>query len=154
MQIEKYLKPSFSVIGRMGSSKDNPLIAISLWDDANEHFSEISHLAKLTESGALSGIWGAMSDFSLSFLPWENGFSEGLYLAGVECREDAEPPEGWVKWTLPGFEYLRIENDRSGVFEEMIGYMEENGITLAGAVQEYTDLSTGKEYMLFPTKKL
>lgn len=38
------------------------------------------------------GIWGAMSDCSHSFLPWEDGFSKGVYLAGVECTEEAEAP--------------------------------------------------------------
>lgn len=49
-----------------------------------------------------------MSDFSRSFHPWENHFTKGLYLAGVECAPDAEPPAGWSKWVMPGFEYLRV----------------------------------------------
>ena len=44
---------------------------------------------KKDENGDLAGIWGAMSDFSLSFRPWEEGFSKGLYLAGVECEDEA-----------------------------------------------------------------
>lgn len=36
-----------------------------------------------------------MSDFSRSFHPWED-FSKGLYLAGVECSDDAEAPDGWI----------------------------------------------------------
>lgn len=51
------------------------------------------------ENGNISGIWGAMSDFSRSFQPWED-FSKGLYLAGVECNEDAEAPDGWTKWVI------------------------------------------------------
>lgn len=154
MQIEKYIKPSFSVIGKLGSTQDDPLIVATLWADANAHFPEVASLAKKTETGALLGVWGAMSDFSMSFLPWENDFSDGLYLAGIECREEAAPPEGWVKWTLPGFEYLRIENSGPGVFMEMIGYMEENKISLAGAVQDFTDPATGKGYMLFPVRRV
>lgn len=154
MQTEKYVKKSFSVIGKMGSTKDDPLIAAYLWADANAHFSEIAPLAKLNWNGTLSGLWGAMSDFSMSFLPWEDDFSEGLYLAGVECMDDAQPPKGWVKWTIPGFEYLKVANDRPGVFMEMIEYMKENGIELVGAEQDFTDPATGKEYMLFPVKRL
>lgn len=154
MQIEKYIKSSFSVIGKLGSSKDDPLIVSSLWADANAHFPEVAPLAKLDEHGSLAGIWGAMSDFGMTFQPWEKDFSEGLYLAGVECREDAEAPEGWIKWTLPSFEYLKIENDRPGAFMEMIGWMREQGIPLAGAVQDFTDPATGKGYMLFPVRKL
>ena len=44
-----------------------------------------------------------MSDLSRSFLPWEDGFTRGLYLAGVQVPPEALPPEGWVKWTLPAF---------------------------------------------------
>ena len=35
------------------------------------HFSEIQNLAKKDENGNIVGIWGAMSDSSRSFLPWE-----------------------------------------------------------------------------------
>jgi hypothetical protein len=63
----------------------------------------VQHLAKKEEDGTISGIWGAMSDFSHSFNPWED-FSKGLYLAGIECREDAEAPNGWTKWIIPGYE--------------------------------------------------
>ncbi len=46
-------------------------------------------------NGGMAGIWGAMSDFSRTFRPWEEGFSKGLYLAGVECEDEAhnrQPP--------------------------------------------------------------
>lgn len=33
-------------------------------------------------------------------------------------------------------------------------YLEENGIALVGAVQDYTCPGTGKSYMLFPVRKL
>ena len=73
--------------------------------DANSHFGEVQHLAKKDENGNIIGIWGAMSDFSRSFYAWED-FKKGLYLAGVECRDDAEAPSGWTKWVIPGYEYL------------------------------------------------
>lgn len=154
MVIERIIKESFSVIGKQGSTQDDPLIVARLWADANAHFPEVAALAKQAENGSLAGIWGAMSDFSMSFLPWTADFSEGFYLAGVECSDEAEPPAGWVKWTLPGFEYLRIENSGAGVFSEMIGYMQENKIPLVGAVQDFTEATTGKGYMLFPVRKL
>ena len=72
-----------------------PFPVCGLWDEANSHFGEIAHLAKKDEDGNISGIWGAMSDFSRSFQPWE-GFQKGLYLAGVECNEDAKAPDGWT----------------------------------------------------------
>ena len=154
MTIEKLIKPSFSVIGKQGSTEDGEGFIASLWADANAHFPEIAHLAKTGEDGSLLGIWGAMSDFSLSFMPWEDNFSRGLYLAGAECSDEAEPPAGWVKWTIPAFEYLRTENDRPSAFSDMIAYLKENRITLVGAVQDFTDPATGKEYMLFPIRRL
>jgi len=95
-----------------------------------------------------------MTDFSRSFQPWEDGFSKGLYLAGVECLDDAQPPEGWTKWTVPGFEYLRAVCDHDGIFPEMIDYLRDHGITLAGAVHDFTCPHTGTSYMYFPVRKL
>lgn len=47
------------------------------------------------QAGRLWEFGAAMSDFSRSFQPWEEGFRKGLYLAGVECVDRAEAP-GWM----------------------------------------------------------
>ena len=154
MNMEKCMKEAFAVIGKEGSTNDGPGFVQSLWAEANAHFAEVAHLAKKDENGNLVGIWGAMTDFSRSFLPWEDGFSRGLYLAGVECVDDAQAPEGWTKWNVPGFEYLRVECDHDGVFPEMIDYLRENGISLAGAVHDFTCPQTGKNYMYFPIGRI
>lgn len=154
MQIEHYLKESFVVIGKEGSTEDGPAFAQNLWSDANSHFAEVAHLAKKDENGNLVGIWGAMTDFSRRFQPWEGVFSNGLYLAGVECWDGAEPPEGWTKWVVPGFEYLRAEYDHDTVFPEMIAHLQDHNIPLAGAIHDFTCPQTGKNYMLFPIKRL
>ena len=150
MKIESCIKESFSVIGKEGSTEDGAGFVQNLWADANAHFAEVAHLAKKDEGENLVGIWGAMTDFSRTFQPWEDGFSKGLYLAGVECPDDAQPPEGWTKWTVPGFEYLRVECDHDGIFPEMIAFLQENNIPLVGAVQDFTCPQTGKNDMLFP----
>ena len=154
MKIEKRIKSSFSVIGKEGSTLDGQGFIQKLWDDANSHFSEVQSLAKKDENGNLVGIWGAMSDCSRSFMPWEDNFSKGLYLAGVECEDDAQPPEGWTKWVIPGFEYLSVECDRDTVFREMIAYLQDENLTLVGAVHDFTCPATGKNMMFFPIKKL
>lgn len=154
MKIESVIKKSFSVIGKEGSTEDGAGFVQRLWADANSHFGEVAHLAKKDENGNLVGIWGAMTDFSRSFRPWEGDFSRGLYLAGIECVDDAEPPKGWTKWTVPGFEYLRVECDHDGIFPEMIGYLAQNQIPLVGAVQDFTDPQTGKNDMYFPIRKI
>lgn len=106
MNLEKMTKQSFVVIGKEGSTRDGPGFIGRLWENANSHFDEIQHLAKRDAGGNLVGIWGAMSDCSRSFLTRQKDFSEGLYLAGVECEDGAQPPEGWGKWTVPSYEYL------------------------------------------------
>ena len=118
MKIETRTKDSFVVIGKEGSTRDGDGFIQRLWQDANIHFDEISDLAKRDESGNLVGIWGAMTDFSRSFKPWDD-FNRGLYLAGAECRDDAEAPEGWVKWVLPAYDYLVVEREGDNTFSEM-----------------------------------
>jgi len=154
MEIQKVTKEAFTVIGKEGSTEDGEGFVQRLWEDANSRFGEVAPLAKTDENGALTGIWGAMTDFSGRFQPWEDHFSRGKYLAGVECREDAQPPAGWSKWVIPGFEYLCAACDSGTVFEDMITYLSANGLPLVGAVQDFTCPRTGKNYMLFPIRKL
>jgi len=154
MQINKCIKETFSVIGKEGSTNDGEGFILKLWEEANTHFHEVEHLAKKDGDGKLVGIWGTMSDFSHSFLPWEDGFTKGLYLAGVECIEDAKAPDGWTKWTIPGYEYIYVQNDNSDTFSKVISYLRDNNISLAGAVHEFSCSATGKSYLYFPIKKL
>ena len=154
MKIEKIVKKSFTVIGKEGSTLEGPGFIQRLWADANAHFAEVQPLAKMDGNGNLAGIWGAMSDLSRSFRPWEDGFSRGLYLAGVECADDAEAPDGWTKWIIPGYEYLRVECEGENTFSEMLDYLRQNQITLAGAVHDFTCPVSGKNYMLFPIRKI
>ena len=154
MKIEKCVKASFIVIGKEGSTLDGPGFIQRLWADANAHFDEVQPLAKKDETGNLAGIWGAMSDLFHSFRPWEDGFSTGLYLSGVECTDDAEAPEGWIKWIIPGYEYLRAECESENTFSEMLDYLYQNQIPLAGAVHDFICPVSGKNYMLFPIRKI
>lgn len=153
MKINKCVKGSFVVIGKEGSTSDGENFIQKLWDNANLHFGEVQHLAKKDENGNIGGIWGAMSDFSRSFKPWEN-FNKGLYLAGVECEDDAEAPGGWTKWRIPGYEYIYVECENDDTFPKTIEYMKDNNIPLVGAVHDFTCPQTGKNYMYFPIRKL
>ena len=151
MNIERITLPAVAVIGREGFTSDGPGFIQRLWADANAHFAEIEPLVRRNADGAFAGFWGAMTDFSRAFLPWENNFSEGLYLAGAECNPSAQPPEGWTKWIIPAFEYLKAEN---ADFAAVLAHMKENGLPLAGAVHDFTDPATGRNYMLFPIKRI
>ncbi len=91
-----------------------------------------------------------MSDFSRAFEPWENDFGEGLYLAGVECDGNAEAPNGWTKWIIPGYEYIYAEVKNETTFSDVLKYMNLNNLTLVGAVHDFTCPETGKNFMFFP----
>lgn len=153
MNFKRCKKEAFVVIGKEGSTSDGEGFIQKLWDDANSHFEEVKHLAKKDVDGNIVGIWGAMSDFSRSFHPWED-FNKGLYLAGVECSDDAEAPEGWTRWRIPGYEYLCVACENEAVFSTTITYLKENDIPLVGAVHDFTCPQTGKNYMFFPIKNL
>ncbi|MDF2822564.1 MAG: GyrI-like protein [Clostridiales bacterium] len=114
----------------------------------------MADLAKKDETGKLMGIWGAMSDLSHSFKPWEDNFTKGLYLAGVEVTDGAEAPEGWTKWTIPSFEYIYVKNESPSTFVDVINYLKEKGISLAGAVHDFNCPETGQGYIFFPLRRL
>ena len=154
MRIETVLKDSFVVVGKEGSTSDGDGFIQRLWSEANAHFAEIAHLVKKDGKGNSVGFWGVMSDKTHSFMPWENNFKEGLYLAGAECLDDAQAPAGWVKWVVPAYEYIRVENDSEDAFARTLRYMNERSIPIVGAVHVFTCPQTGKNYMLFPIRRL
>ena len=153
MEFERRVKRAFSVIGLEGSTKDGEGFVARLWAEANARFAEVEPLAARDEAGGLLGIWGAMSDFARTFAPWEN-FERGLYLAGVECRPDAEPPRGWTRWDIPGFEFLACRADGPEAFARAAAWLRENKIPLAGAAQDFTCPATGEGWFYFPVKRL
>lgn len=152
MDPEKITVDAFCVIGKVGSTDDGEGFVQRLWQEANEHFCEVAPLAKKNAAGQPVGFWGAMTRQDMSFLPWEDGFTRGYYLAGVEAEEDALAPEGWKKWIVPGFEGLKFPAEEPDTFSKALGWMKENGFELAAAVQDFTDPATGKSYMLFPVE--
>lgn len=154
MDFEKVVKASFTVIGREGSTADGAGFIQKLWQDANAHFEEIAALALYTGDGKLPGMWGLMSDTGRSFMPWEDNFSKGLYLAGVEVKPGSKAPKGWTAWSVPGFEYFCCEAAGSEHFSEAVEALHEQGLEMAGAAFDFTDLKNGKDYTYFPVKKL
>ena len=157
MEIVVHELPSFSVLGIEGRAESGNNPASALWEEANARFGEIEALALRDKNGAPVGVWGAMSDLSRQFLPWTDGFSRGLYLAGVQVSADVEPPEGWTKWTLPAFACLRVkaEGDYAAAFQAGLDELERRGLALAGAVQECQRPAQGGQlYLFFPFKQL
>ena len=157
MEIKKCTKESFSVIGKEGSTNDGNGFIQKLWEDANNHYDEIANLVKTDENGNPVGFWGAMSDFSRSFMPWENGLSKGIYLAGAEVKDDAEAPDSWIKWTVPASEYLyvKVENRAEETVPAMMKYLEDNNLKLAGAINDFLCPEEDMQlYMFFPIRRL
>lgn len=155
MEFNKCIKESFSVIGKEGSTNDGNGFIQKLWQDANENFEEVSHLAKRDNEGNILGIWGAMSDLSGSFKPWEDNLTKGLYLAGLEVNDDAIPPKGWTKWVIPSYEYIYVKCDEDDIFSKVIKYLKDNNLQLVGAVNDFNcPEENGQLYMFFPIRKL
>ena len=153
--MERRVKEAFCVIGREGSTGEGAGFVQRLWKEANERYGEIAPLVRMDENGGPAGFWGAMSGPERDFAPWADGFTRGLYLAGAEVRPDAEPPEGWVKWTVPGYEYVVVKAEGEDSFAKGLRYIEENGLTLAGAVNDFMNpKEDGQPYMYFPIRKL
>jgi len=120
-----------------------------------DNFEEVAYLAKRDDKGNILGIWGAMSDFNHSFKPWEDNFTKGLYLAGVEVNEDAVPPKGWTKWVIPGYEFIYVKCDGSDTFARTIEYLKDNNLELVGAINDFNcPEENGQGYMFFPIRKL
>lgn len=156
-EIKRCVKSSFSVVGKEGSTNDGNDFVSKLWGQANSHFSEIESLARKNEKGNIIGVWGLMSDFSRSFRPWEDNFTKGLYLAGIEVMDDVEVPNNWIKWTVPAFEYLyiKVQNEYEKTFSYVLSYMDANNIKLAGAIFDYNcPEENGQLYLFFPIRRL
>lgn len=155
MEVKKCVKPSFCVIGKEGSTDDGSGFVQRLWEDANSHFNEVEMLAKRDSDGRFVGFWGAMSDLSRRLNPWENNFSKGLYLAGVEVNQDAQAPANWTKWTIPAYEYIYVKAEDDKTFTNVLKYMEDNNYKLVGAVHDFISPSeNGQRYMFFPIRKV
>ena len=157
MKIETIVKPSITIIGKSRFVQPGTSVE-DIWKDANCHFDEVVGIAKKGANGKLVGVWGAMSNKAMTFLPWENNFSEGYYLAGVECEHETPIPEGWTKWTLPAFRYLvaKVEGNYQIVMQHVLSvYMPQHQLKLVGAIQEfYQPSENGQLYLLFPIERV
>jgi len=156
MDIKRLKVASFTVIGKLGSTNDGMGFVQRLWQDLNEHFHEIKHLALKDETDDYVGFWGLMSDFNMDYMPWKN-FKEGYYLAGVEVSHEVTPPKGWTKWVYPGFEYavVQVDDEYQACMAEGLDYLKAHQLELAGAIVDFMDpKANGQPYIYFPTKKI
>lgn len=149
--------PAIAVIGKQGLCTKEHNVVAELWQEANTHFSEVEPIAMREKNGSLVGFWGAMSDETMSFLPWADGYSRGLYLAGVEVYQDTPVPEGWTKWILPARTWLVADvlpGTYGEVFTQVIRQeIPRQGFRLSGAACDFTDPATGMNKLFFPVEK-
>lgn len=149
--------PQIAIIGKEGLCTKEKNIVQDLWLQANSNFSDVADLGMKNADGSFTGFWGAMSDESMSFMPWTDDFSRGMYLAGIEVNEDTAVPDGWVKWVMPARKYLVTEvtpESYKETFETVINSLiPELGMKLAGAVCDFTEPSTGLNKLFFPVKR-
>ena len=149
--------PRITIIGKEGFCTKEKNVVQDLWQQANLHFGEVADIGMKNADGSYVGFWGAMSDETMSFMPWTDGFSRGLYLAGIEVYEDTEVPAGWVKWILPARKYLVTEVDPNSYAETFRSVIDdlipELGMKLAGAVCDFTEPATGQNKLFFPVEE-
>jgi predicted transcriptional regulator YdeE len=157
MNIRMIELPETAVIGKAGLCTEGNNISVQLWQQASGSFHEVAGLGLKKEDGSYAGFWGAMSDESMNFLPWEEDYTRGLYLAGTEVSLDAEAPAGWTKWILPARKYLVIDvcpDTYSAVFRGALQQViPEMNLRLCGAVCDYTEPSTGQSSLYFPVEE-
>ena len=146
--------PRIAIIGQEGFCTKEKNAVGDLWEQANSRFGEVADIAMKNADGSYVGFWGAMSDETMSFMPWTDDFSRGLYLAGVEVYEDAPVPAGWVKWVMPARKYLVTEvtpDSYAETFRNVIDRLiPQLGLKLAGAVCDFTEPATGQNKLFFP----
>ena len=154
MEIRLIDLPEVAVIGKEGFCTRENNRAQALWQEANSHFAEVAALGLKDEGGAYRGFWGAMSDEAMTFAPWTEDFSRGYYLAGLQVSPDARAPEGWRKWVLPARKYLVVPvtpQVYGAVFAQVLQKeLPERGLSLAGAVCDFTCPATGENFLFFP----
>ena len=154
MKYEMIDLPEIAIIGKEGlCTKENNVVQ-DLWQQVNSDFCDIADLGMKNADGSFVGFWGAMSDETMSFMPWTDDFSRGLYLAGIEVYEDTPVPEGWVKWIMPARKYIVTDvapESYGETFRNVIdSLIPELGMKLAGAVCDFTEPATGQNKLFSP----
>lgn len=158
MEITIVNLPEIAIIGKEGFCTKENNVTKALWVEANAHFAEVAALGMRENDGSFVGFWGAMSDETMSYLPWTDNYSRGFYLAGIEVYQDTITPDGWTKWVLPSRTYLKVlveSDDYLNVFNTIIEHViPEKKMRLIGAVCDYTEPKSGRNYLLFPVTNI
>ena len=146
--------PQIAIIGQECFCTKEKNEVRNLWEQVNSRFREVADIGMKNADGSYVGFWGAMSDETMSFMPWTDDFSRGWYLAGIEVYENTLVPAGWVKWVMPARKYLVTEvhpDSYEETFRNVINHLiPELKMCLAGAVCDFTEPATGQNKLFFP----
>gem|GEM_PF-73499 len=148
----------FAIIGKMGSTDESADLVKNLWSQTSSHLQEVYSIASKDKSDRLIGFWGGMSSFKKDLAAWEDNFSKGLYLAGVQAAKDASAPTGWEKWTIPSRDYAVAEvpdlaKYKDTFFSYVYFLLPYNRYQLIGAAFDFNDPKDNKNYIYFPVEK-
>lgn len=148
--------PRIAIIGKEGLCTKEKNIVQDLWKQVNSNFSDVADIGMKNADDSFVGFWGSMSNETMSFMPWTEDFSRGLYLAGIEVYENTAAPDGWVKWIMPARKYLVTEvapESYGETFRFVIDHLiPELGMKLAGAECDFTEPATGQNKLFFPVE--
>ena len=156
MRYEMIDLPQIAIIGKVGLCTKEKNTVQELWQQARSNFSDVADLGMKNADGSFVGFWGAMSDEAMTFMPWKDGFTRGLYLAGIEVYKDTTAPDGWVKWVMPARKYIVTDvapETYGETFRDVINSLIPGlGMKLAGAVCDFTEPATGQNKLFFPVE--
>ena len=62
--------PKIAIIGKEGLCTKEKNVSQNLWHQANSNFGDVADLGMKNPDGSFVGFWGAMSDETMSFMPW------------------------------------------------------------------------------------
>ena len=75
--------PKIAIIGKEGLCTKEKNVVQDLWQQANSNFSDIADLGMKNADGSFVGFWGAMSDETMSFMPWTD--CRGRMISQGDC---------------------------------------------------------------------
>ena len=84
--------PKIAIIGKEGLCTKEKNVVQDLWQQANSNFCEIADLGMKNADGSFVGFWGAMSDETMSFMPWTERRNNVIY--AVDGRFLQRPVSG------------------------------------------------------------
>lgn len=157
MEIKTIHKKSFSVIGIQTTSKDGSGFEGKAWTSANTRMDDLKGKAKIDARGLVVGVWGLRSLDSKKLTPF-TGEKDYFYIAGLEVKDDAVAPKGWVRWNVPDSDYVYVkyepEESKASAIASAEEYISDHKLTRTGSYYEYMHfnmaLKKPESYIMFP----